>query len=427
MGNVTQIYGLVNDAVSDFLGSTDVRAKDTASFVDLGRTLSEIHSADNPYAGLDSFYGALACRIAKTEVFVRLYERANRGVISDYQSFGAFVQRVYAALPSAVANPAWQISNGENPPTITSKSPYDVNTTVNITSLLFGKRGTWSVEVKMPYHQIKEAFLSEAAMQAFIDSIYIVISTKMNIDMEALENLAINTAMALCLHNGKATNLLAKYNAILPEDATPLTVEQALMSKDFLAFANKRIVNLRGYFKKPSRKYNVAGYETFTGTDKARLDVLSEYASASKFYLESTTFHKELVEMVGYNEVPFWQGTGDDIGEDEEYLFADSSKINISNASIYANEETGVAIPIEQSGIIAFLRDEDMVKAYFGDLYSWEVANVRERATNHGEEAETGYAVEPHANGWVFYVAEDSDDSGDGGDDSGDGGEGGGS
>lgn len=401
MGNVTQIYNLVNDAVSDFLGSTNVRVKDTASFVDLGRTLSEIHSNDNPYAGLDSFYGALACRIAKTEVFTRLYERANRGVISDYQSFGAFVQKVYAELPDAVANPAWQISNGQNPPTITSRSPFDVNTTVNITTAIFGKRGTWSVEVKMPYHQIKDAFLSEAAMQAFIDSTYIVISTKMNIDMEALENLAVNTAIALCLHNNKATNLLAGYNAMLPS-GEGLTVAQALRSKDFLAYANKAIDNMRGYFKKPSRKYNVAGYATFTGTDQSRLDILTEFASASKFYLESTTFHKELVEMKGYNEIPAWQGEGTGAG----YDFAEASKINISNASVYANEETGAAIPIEQGGIIAFLRDEDMVKAYFGDLYSWEVANVRERATNHGEEAETGYAVEPHANGWVFYVAE---------------------
>ena len=154
MGNVTQIYGLVNDSVSDFLGSTGVRAKDTASFVDLGRSLADIHSESNPYAGYDSFYGALCARITKTEVFTRLYQRATRGVITDYINFGAFVQRVYAELPSAVANPAYQVSNGQNPPTITSKSPYDVNTTVQITSKIYGKKGTWAVEVKMPYKQI---------------------------------------------------------------------------------------------------------------------------------------------------------------------------------------------------------------------------------------------------------------------------------
>lgn len=402
MGNVTQIYSLVNDSASDFLGSTAVRVKDTGSFVDLGRQLSEIHSADNPYAGLDSFYGALACRIVKTEVFTRLYERANRGIITDYMDFGAFVQRVYAELPSSVSTPAYAVSNGENPPTITSKSPYDVNTTVNISSLLFGKKGTWSIEVKMPYKQIKEAFLDESAMMAFIDAIYIQISTSMNIDMEALENLACNTAMAMCIHNNKATNLLQVYNN--SGVTVSLTVSNCLRNLDFLAFANKEIDNMRGYFKKPSRKFNVAGYPTFTGTDKAHLDVLTEFASSSKFYLESNVYHSDLIAMRGYEEVPYWQGEGNSAG----YSFADSSKIKIKNASVYADESTGAPIEIEQGGIIAFLRDEDMVKAYFGELYSWEVANVRERCTNHGEQAETGYAVEPHANGWVFYIADES-------------------
>lgn len=402
MGNVTQIYSIVNAAVDDFLGSYDVRAKDTTSFVDLGRSLSEIHDPDNPYAGLDGFYGALAARITKTEVFTRLYERANRGIITDYQDFGAFVQRVYAEIPSATNNPAWQISNGQNPPTISSKSPFDVTNTVNITTALFGKRGTWSIEVKMPYHQIKEAFLNEASMQAFIDAVYIQIATSMNIEMEALENLACNTAIAMCLKNGKKTNLLQVYNQEMASQGVSITAAAALKNKDFLAYCNKAIDNLRGYFKKPSRKYNVAGYATFTGEDKAKLDVLTEFASASKFYLESNVYHNELVAMKGYNEVPFWQGEGDGAG----YDFTESSKVKIKNTAVYADADTGAAIEVAQDGIIAFLRDEDMVKAYFGNLYSWEVANVRERATNHGEQAETGYAVEPHANGWVFYIAD---------------------
>ena len=140
MGNTTQIYSLVNDAASDFLGSTAVRVKDTSSFVDLGRQLSDIHSETNPYAGLDSWFGALACRIARTEVMTRLYERVNRGVITDMLEFGAFVERVYAELPAAGENFAWSVSNGQNPPTITAKSPYDVTSTINIEVKFYGLR-----------------------------------------------------------------------------------------------------------------------------------------------------------------------------------------------------------------------------------------------------------------------------------------------
>lgn len=391
MGNVTQIYQLVNDAVSDFLGTTAVRAKDTSSFVDLGRTLAQIHSATNPYDGYDSFYGALAARIAKTEIMVRLYEGSGRGVIADYIDFGAFVQRVYTDIPDAVENPVWSLSNGQNPPTIKPHSPYDVDTVVNISAMIFGKRGTWSIEILKPYKQIKEAFLSESAMMAFIDAIDLSIANSLAMEKESLENLAVATSIANCLKNGKATNLLAAYNT---GAATPLTVANCMRSLDFLAFANKTIDNFRGYIKKPSRKYNTAGYVTFTPTDKAKLEVLTEFASASKFYLESNTYHDELVNMEGYSEVPYWQSPGTSGAFD----FAEASKIIVQNEGVDEDPVTG-------TGIIAFLRDEEQVKAYFGEVESWSLPNPRDRSTIHGEQAETGYAVDPHLNAWVFYIA----------------------
>lgn len=401
MGNVTQIYNLVNASVSDFLGTTGVRAKDTTSFVDLGRTLADIHSEDNPYAGYDSFYGALAARIARTEVMVRLYEGSGRGVITDYIDFGAFVQRVYADIPEAVENPTWSVSNGENPPTITPADPYDVDDTIAISSMIFGKRGTWSIEIVKPYKQIKEAFLSESAMSAFIDAIDIRIATALAMEKETLENLAVATSIANAIENGQATNLLQVYNAGASVQVS-LTAAEALSSLDFLAFANKTIDNFRGYIKKPSRKYNASGYVTFTPEDKAKLEVLTDFASASKFYLESNTYHDELVRMEGYSEVPYWQSPGNS----GDFDFDAASSIKVANTGVKVNSETGAAVTVEASGIIAFLRDEDQVKAYFGDVYSWTIPNPRQRTTIHGEQAETGYAVDPHLNAWVFYIAD---------------------
>lgn len=400
MGNVTQIYSIVNAAVADFMGSYDVRAKDTTSFVDLGRALADITTESDPYHGYDSFFGALASRIARTEVFVRLYEKQNRRVLTDYIDFGAFVERVYMDLPTAVSNPAWAVSNGENPPTIGSYSPYGVTATVAMSALIFGKRGTWSIELKRPTVQIKEAFLNESAMMAFIDAIYIQISTSINSELEALESLAVNTAMANAIENGQKTNLLEVYNN--SGVAVTLTVSNCLKSMDFLAFANKTIDNLRGYMKKLSTKYNAAGYKTFTPEGKSVLECLTEFASASKFYLESTSFNANLVTMQGYTEVPYWQSPGDSGAFD----FAEASKISIDNVDVKKNSETGLPVTVTQSGILAFLRDEDNVKAYFGERNTWEVVNPRERTVIHGEHADIGYAVDPHANAWVFYIAE---------------------
>lgn len=401
MGNVTQIYSIVNGAVADIMGSYGVRVKDTSSFVDLGRTLGEINTESDPYHGYDSFFGALCSRIAKTEVFVRMYEKAERRVLTDLINFGAFCQKIYADMPDAVSNPVWSASNGQNPPTISQADPYGVTTTIAISSMIYGIRGTWSIELTYPTVQIKEAFLSESAMMAFIDAIYIRISNSIAEQLEAVENLAVNTSIANCIHNSKATNLLAAYNLQVGEGGTSLTVSTCLKSLDFLAFANKTIDNMRGYMKKMSTKYNVSGYKTFTPSDRAILEVLTDFASASKFYLESNTFHDELVKMEGYTEVPYWQSSSTDGVPD----FDEISKVSIKNTGVYADSSTGAAIEVAQSGIIAFLRDEENVKAYFGDRNTWEVVNPRNRTVTHGEHADVGYAVDPHANAWVFYIA----------------------
>ena len=398
MGNVTQIYSLVNGAVADFLGQYGPRVKDTSSFVDLGRALGEINTESDPYHGYDSFFGALISRIAKTEVFVRLYEKSERRVLTDLIDFGAFVQRIYVEVPDAVTNPAWAVSNGQNPPTIGTYSPYGVTSTATVSSLIYGERGTWSLELKIPTVQIKEAFLSESAMGAFIDGIYVRVSSKLNEELEALENIAVATAIAESIHNGKCTNLLQVYNQGV---SVSLQVSNCLHSLDFLAFANKTIDNMRGYMKKSSTKYNVSGYKTFTSEENMICEVLTDFASASKFFLESNTYNEDLVRMKGYVEVPFWQSPG----TNGLPSFADLSKINIKNTGVYADESTGAAIAVEQAGIICFLRDVDYVKAYFGDRNTWEIVNPRERSVTHGEHADIGYAVDPHANGWVFYIA----------------------
>ena len=385
MGNFTQIYSIINGAVSDILGDQAPRVRDTTSFADLGRVMANA----NMY---DAFYGALACRISKTVAFVRMYERNERRVITDAQDFGAYVQKIYTVMPDAVANPVWSTSNGQNPPTITQSDPYGVTTTVNISSMIYGKKGTWAIEIVLPTRQIKEAFLNVEAMGAFIDSLYLTIENSMVLDMEATESLAVNTAIASALDAGNSTNLLQVFNE--EEGAGTLRVSQALSNVKFLAFSAEKISRMAKNMRKMSKLFNASSYATFTPEDKQVLEVNTEFAEKSKFYLHSNTFHEELVKMPGYNEIDYWQGSG------TSFAFDDCSKIYIKNDDI--DEDNA----IQQGGIIAFLRDEENVKAYYSDRESWELPNPRNRTITHGEQAEKGYAVDPHANAWVFYIAD---------------------
>lgn len=388
---VNQIKNLINDAVADALGKTSVlNDLDTTDVVSMGKAISQ-------FDAYEGFYGSLVNRIAKTVYFVRTYEGKTRSVLRDEHDFGAFIQKVYYELPEAVDNPAFNVVTvAGNPETRTysQASPYGITTVVGVKSLIYGGQGTWSIEIVRPEEQIKTAFLDESSMMSFIDGIYVQIENSFKLDEERLVATAVNTAIASSLNGSKARNLLAEYNTANP--TATLTVDEALVSADFLKYASKEINDTINYMSSMSTLFNVEGYATFTDRENLVVEMLSAFASASDMYLQADTFHNELTALPRFERIPYWQGSG------SSFAFDDVSSIDIIHDDF--KSETNLTGEIKQSGIICFLHDTENVAAYFGDRHSWEMWNPRSRVMNHGEQARKGYAVDNNANAYVFYI-----------------------
>ena len=384
---VKQISNIVNDSVKDALGkNASATQLDSSDIVSLGKAIAN-------YEAYDGFYKALVNRIARTVYFVRTYKGKTRSVLRDEHEYGAFIQKVYYQMPDAVDNPTWSIPDGSD--NYTQASPYDVAGTVAVSSLIFGGKGTWSIEVIRPIEQIKTAFISSAEMSAFIDGIYLSIENSFKLHEERLVALAVNTSMADCLSGGVSRNLLKEYNTL--HAGATLTVEQALTSADFLKYASMEINRVIDNMGVMSTVYNKAGYNTFTSKDKLVVEMLSHFASASDMYLQADTFHNELVKLPNFEKIPFWQASG------KKFDFADCSTIKIKhNDLVSGTNSTGT---VNQSGIICFVHDVENVACYFGNRRTWELVNPRSEVVIHGEKAEKGYAVDNHANAVVFYMA----------------------
>lgn len=392
MALYTQIPTIVNDAVADMLGTGSWdSAISTTDLVSLGASLSD----NNLY---ELFYGKLLNRIVKTMYAARAYEAKKRGILRDETAWGAFKQKVHYTMPDAVSNPALNIPTiSDSTRTYTQHSPYDVTTVISVKTIIFAGQGTWSIEFIRPIAQIMSAFNSTSEMMAFIDGLYMTAENAYKVEEEAVENLAASTGIAEVIANGNKINLLTEYNATLAEGATALTVATCFTNLDFLKFASKRINDVVGYMGKMSTLFNPAGTQKFTPKDRLVVEILHDFASASETYLQSDTYHNELVKLPMYNDVPYWMNSG------SSFAFDDTSKISIQNDEfITESNETGT---ITQDGIIAFVHDIDAVAAYFGERYTWEQENKRDRIMIHGEQARKGYGVDPNENMVVFYVA----------------------
>lgn len=387
MALITQIPNIVNDAVADALGkNAAITNLETTDFVSMGKAIAQ-------FDAYEGFFKSLANRIVRTVYFVRTYNGSDRKILRDEHEYGAFVQKVYYSNVQATDNPTYDYSGTDG--AFNQQSPFDVEQSVTVEAMVYGGKGTWTLEIVRPIAQIMSAFTDESAMLAFIDGMYTYVNNQFKLEEERLVATAANTAMASCINGGKARNLLSEYNTA--HAGATLTVAQALESADFLKYASKEISRAIENMGKMSTVFNVDGYETFTDKDNMVVEMNTEFAKASDMYLQADTFHNELVALPGFTSVPFWQTSG------TAFAFADTSSIAITHDDFIT--EDNVDGEVEQTGIICFLHDIENVAAYFGRRRTWEMYNPRAEVINHGEKAEKGFAVDNHANAMVFYIA----------------------
>ena len=391
---IKQKYAVVNDAIADALGkNAAITTLNTTDLVSLGKSLANMNL-------LEGWYAAMANRIVKTVYFVRVYGQRQRSVLRDEHEYGAFVQKVYYKAPDFVANPEYGIPQAPVSPateyTYQQSSPYDVSAVVEVSAAVFGGQGTLALEFVRPVDQIRTAFISEAEMIRFIDGLYVAADQRIKLAEEELTDLAVNTAIAYDVDNNKVRNLLTEFNALLPEDADPLTAAQAVRDADFLRYACMEIGQTIDYMGEMSTIFNVEGYETFTDRENMVVEVLSYFARSMEVFLQADTFHDSLVSLPRYESVPRWQRLKNSVAQD----FASLSAIKIQNSAI----NSGNALTV--NGVVAFVHDIEHVAAYFGHRRTWEKYNERDDVYIHGDTMRKGYAVDGHANGVVFIVAD---------------------
>lgn len=382
MATIAQIYQIVNDAKSEAFGEKAITVKDTGSLVSLG---DFVLSSDK---NIDAFYKSLTDRIGRTVIAGRVWSIKDRSVKRDEMEWGCIYQKISIKKHDAVANPSWNADAQAN--------PYDIEMQSTLVQKLFTKTGTWSYEDSIPTYQLYTAFTNASAMDAVISLIYTNIENQLRIDEADLANLAVATNMAGVLIKGKAgqvRKLLTEYNTKFTKT---LTADLALTDPDFLKFASHEINLVVKNMETPSVVYTAEDIQKATPKDKKVIEILAQFASATTSYLESDTYHNELVKLPRYEEVPYWQAPG------TSFAFEDVSKINIMNDSLKTKDNTTGSI--EKSGIIAFIHDYDSCASIIHRRRDFSQFNPRSERMNVMMKADKGYAVDLSENAVVFVL-----------------------
>lgn len=379
MSDVKQIYSILNDVAKQSLGTEAIAVVDTQSFISLG---DKVLKSDTD---TENFLSKLTDRIAKTVYSVRNYTGINKNLMREPFDYGVIVQKIHVEMPEAKENNAWKIGEQGYTPT------YAPVIKPTVSQKLFNKLTTWEIDVTIPDFMLKTAFLNESSMATFIDAIFTAMNNAMVMCADNNANLIRANFIGNKIHSAKPTqaiNLLKEYNTLTNAG---LTVASCLRDVDFLKWATMQISLWAKRMRVMSKLFNEDSNSKFTSGEYLVLDVLQDFASSTATFLQSDTYHKELVSLPMYNEVPYWQGSG------TSFAFVDTSKISVKI------DETN---EVTQGGIIAVAYDYNAIGTTINEPRSTTERNNKDEYTNYYNKATIGCFNDLGENGIVFYIAE---------------------
>lgn len=377
---ITQVKDLVNSAIKETNGSSALLKEDLSNVVDVG---SEIFGADS----VDNFVKKLVDRVGYTVFNARVYQGSVPSILMNSWEFGSVMEKVETEIPAATENESWNLQDGQSYNQDTFYQP-------KVSAKFYNSRVTFDIPLSFTEMQVKSAFNSATELNSFISMLVTSVQNAMTVNIDNLITRTINNMTAFTL-NGKnknrAVNLLSVYNA---KTGQTLTAAKALTDSAFIKFANQQIMLTQGRFSKLSTLFNEGGKQRFTPASEQHLVLLDDFASASKVYLESDTYHDGNVSLQGYETVPYWQGSG------TGYDFADTSKIDVSITVSSKPTE------IVQSGIIGVLFDTNAVGVSCMNQRVTSAYNARAEFYTNFTKFDAGFFNDLNENYVVFYIAD---------------------
>lgn len=401
------VYNAMQIGTSDVLEtSTTTVYDDLSNIVDVGKQVLSFLDSGGVGVNYDNYLSKLIDQIGKITFVDRAYTSQAPNILKDSWEYGSIMMKVRAEIPEARDNDTWNLSRFGLPTSETTENgaglgensypdPF-VLSKPNVEARFFNSKVTYEVPITLASYQLKEAFQSASQMSRFFSMIENRIRVKKTLCTDALIMATIRNLIANKVGSGNAVNLLALYNT---GRKTPLSATDARKDPDFLRFAAKTIMLYKRYLAEASVLYNEGNYVTYTPADRLKAIFLSEFAKDLEVYLYSTTFHNEFLQLDGYSEVGYWEGSGDSAADG----FSQRSKISSKYIKMDGTVDT-----VTQDGIIAVLFDEEAAAVCNENDRVTSIYNPRGEYTNFFYKWDAAYLNDMQENVVVFYIGETS-------------------
>lgn len=384
---IKQVYEIVNDATKQVLGEEALVQEDLSDVVSVGESIANA----NLY---DKYVGALINRIAKNIFSIRAYTGRAPQVLMDSWEFGSIVQKVHGELPEAEENESWEL---------TDNAVYEQDTFYkpSVSVKLWNQKTTLEIPLSIAEEQLKQSFLGAEEMARFIAMIYQMVENSLTLKFDSLIMRTINNFIGATIYDDnnaggpRCVKLLTEYNTIKGlSGGDALTQAKALYDKEFLRYCAYRLKQVATRLSNYSTLFNIGGTQKHTPRDMLHIVMLDYLDAGVSAFLQSDTFHDELVKLPQADVVSCWQGTG------TSFALADTSKVYVQ-----VLDKTGTKRSVEQAYVVACMFDRESLGVTAFNKRVKEHYNAKAEFFNYWYKEDAGYFNDYNENFVVFLVA----------------------
>ena len=379
---ITQVAQLVNDATKEILGENAIATEDLTNVVEIGEQIANA----NLY---DKFVGALVNRIARTIFSIRKYTGRAPSVLMDSWEFGSIVQKVHMKLPEGEDNESWELVDGA---TYEENQFYKPSVSVKI----WNSKTTFEIPISIAEVQLKQSFLSGEEMGRFVGMLYQAVENSLTLKVDALVMRTICNFIGATLQDGTTgthvVKLLTEYNA---NYGASLTAATAIYNKDFLRYVAFRMKQVASRLSVYSTLFNLGGTEKHTPREDLKIVMLDVLDAGVSTFLQSDTFHEELVKLPQADVVPFWQGSG------TSFALADTSSIDVK----VKDSIDGSVHSVSGSYIVAVMFDRNALGVTAMNKRTTSKYNAKAEFYNYWYKEDAGYFNDYNEPFVLFQIA----------------------
>lgn len=302
-------YVTVNELMQRATNGTIATVVDYSTFVDAGKTLMEMETSDL----VNEFLNPLMNKVQKT--------------INDNPSYvGSLVDMYtgkldYGVLETIMSSFYEMSASTFDGDTLTDGQIYTDQFKYSAPSIevtYHMESGSYELDKSIRDTDLRGAFTSPAAMDAFISSIFVGISNSIEHAKEVsrlgLLASAIVNADTIAGESVDETKSARKYNLVTIYNAkhgTELTSATAIENDDFVKWATLTINDIAGLMVKPSDVFNEEVFKTFTPAAYLRLKINGIFEKAIKRAVIGAYNPANMVFDVTPENLPYWQLSGD--------------------------------------------------------------------------------------------------------------------